>query len=124
MIGLDRVGGCFRASVVQEWIQENRGGQGVPEVSADQLVSLLATDAVELIDVRNSSEWEAGHIPGSRNLPLGRLPELLEHISRDKPLVVHCQSGGRAGVAIGLLQAKGFRNVSHLTGDFAGWSSP
>ncbi|CAN5745155.1 MBL fold metallo-hydrolase [soil metagenome] len=124
MIGLEGVGGCFSASVVQEWIQENRAGQGVPEVSADQLVSLLATDAVELIDVRNSSEWEAGHISGSRNLPLGRLPEMLEHISRDKPLVVHCQSGGRAGVAIGLLQAKGFGNVSHLTGDFAGWSSP
>jgi hydroxyacylglutathione hydrolase len=123
MIGLDRVGGCFSAGVVEDWMHENRAGQGVPEISVDQLTALLATDAVELIDVRNSSEWEAGNIPGSRNLPLGRLPEMLEHISPDKPLVVHCQSGARAGVAISVLQANGFQNVSHLTGDFAGWSA-
>jgi hydroxyacylglutathione hydrolase len=122
MIGLDRVAGCFSAAVVQTWIDTNRAGQGVPEVSATQLESLLATEAVEVLDVRNGSEWEAGHIPGSHNFPLGRLSESLEQIPRDKPLVVHCQSGGRAAVAIGLLQASGFQNVSHLTGDYAGWA--
>jgi rhodanese-related sulfurtransferase len=35
--------------------------------------------------------------------------------------VVHCESGGRAGVAIGVLQANGFSDVRHLSGDFAGW---
>jgi hydroxyacylglutathione hydrolase len=122
MIGLDRVAGCFSAGVVQTRIQENRASEGVPEVSPDQLASLLATNAVELIDVRNGTEWEAGHIPGSRNIPLGRLTEQLEQIPREKPLVVHCQSGGRAAVAIGVLQANGFHNVSHLSGDFAEWS--
>jgi hydroxyacylglutathione hydrolase len=123
MIGLDRVAGCFSAGVVQTWIQENRASEGVPEVSPEQVASLLATEAVELIDVRNGSEWEAGHIPGSRNFPLGRLPEQLEQIPREKPLVVHCQSGGRAAVAIGVLQANGVHNVSHLSGDFAEWSA-
>ncbi len=123
MIGLDRVAGCFGASVVQSWIDGNRAGEGVPEVSPEQLQALLADDAVALIDVRNGSEWEAGHIPGSRNFPLGRLLERLDQIPRDRLLVVHCQSGGRAGVAVGVLQARGFQNVSHLTGDFAEWSA-
>jgi hydroxyacylglutathione hydrolase len=123
MIGLDRVAGCFSTGVVDAWVQSHRAAQGVPEVSPEQLTSLLAADAVELIDVRNSSEWEAGHIPGSRNLPLGRLPETLEQVPRGKPLVVYCQSGGRAGVAIGVLQANGFDHVSHLTGDFGAWSA-
>jgi hydroxyacylglutathione hydrolase len=123
MIGLDRVAGCFSAGVVQTWIDSSRAGQGVPEIAPEQLASLLTTDAVELIDVRNGSEWEAGHIPGSRNVPLGRLPEMLDQIPQDKPLVVHCQSGGRAAVAIGVLQANGFYNVSHLSGDFAQWSA-
>lgn len=121
MIGLDDVAGCFSADVVQTWIDTDRAAQGVPEVAPDQLEELMRLDAVELVDVRNSSEWNEGHIPGSRNLPLGRLPELLDQIPRDRPVVVHCESGGRAGVAIGVLQANGFDDVRHLTGDMSGW---
>jgi hydroxyacylglutathione hydrolase len=123
MIGLDAVDGCFSASVVEQWSQSHRTAQGVPEVSPEALASLMASDAVELIDVRNSSEWEEGHIPGSMNLPLGRLSETLDRIPRDRPLVVHCLSGARASVAIGLLQANGFGDVRHLTGDFNEWSA-
>jgi hydroxyacylglutathione hydrolase len=121
MIGLDRVAGCFGASAVQSWVQGDRAGESVPEVSSEQLASLLAADAVTLIDVRNSSEWEAGHIPGSHNFPLGRLPVALDRIPREKPLVVHCESGGRAAVAISVLQAQGSHSVSHLAGDYDGW---
>ncbi|HSJ23716.1 MAG TPA: MBL fold metallo-hydrolase [Longimicrobiales bacterium] len=121
MIGLDDVAGCFGADVVQTWIDTDRAAQGVPEVAPDQLEELLRVDAVELVDVRNSSEWNEGHIPGSRNVPLGRLPELLDQIPRDRPVVVHCESGGRAAVAIGVLQANGFGDVRHLTGDMTAW---
>ena len=122
MIGLDRTAGYFSVDVVQAWTGSNGAAEGVPEVSPDQLVSLLSEDAVALIDVRNGSEWEAARIPDSQNFPLGRLPETLERIPRDRPLVVHCQAGGRAGVAISVLQASGFENVSHLAGDFGEWS--
>jgi hydroxyacylglutathione hydrolase len=121
MIGLDDVAGCFSADVVQAWVETGRAAQGVPEVSPQQLEELIRLDAVELIDVRNSSEWNEGHIPGSRNFPLGRLPEQLDQVPRDRPLVVFCESGGRAGVAIGVLQANGFTDVRHLTGDMSGW---
>jgi hydroxyacylglutathione hydrolase len=121
MIGLDDVAGCFGADVVQAWIDTSRAAQGVPDVTAGHLQELLRVDAVELIDVRNSSEWQAGHIPGSRNFPLGRLPEQLDQIPRARPLVVYCETGARAGVAIGVLQAAGFDDVRHLTGDFSGW---
>jgi hydroxyacylglutathione hydrolase len=122
MIGLDRVAGCFSAGVVENWAG-HRAVQGISEVSVDQLASLLAAGAVEVIDVRNSSEWEAGHIPGSLNLPLGRLTEALERIPRGRPLVVHCQTGPRSAVAVGVLQANGFQNVSQLSGDFAEWAA-
>jgi hydroxyacylglutathione hydrolase len=123
MIGLDRVAGSFSVGAVQSWIEHHRGGESVADVSPERLESLLAADSVELVDVRNSSEWEAGHIPGSRNVPLGRLPELLDGIPREKPLVVHCQAGGRAAVAISVLRSRGFADVSHLAGDFAQWSA-
>jgi hydroxyacylglutathione hydrolase len=123
LIGLDRVAGYFGTGVVQTWIDTNRAGQGVPELPPGQLQSLMSQDAVALIDVRNGSEWQAGHIAGSRNFPLGRLPENLERIPRNKPLVVHCLTGARAAVAIGLLQANGFEQVSHLAGDFTEWTA-
>ncbi|HVH12549.1 MAG TPA: rhodanese-like domain-containing protein, partial [Longimicrobium sp.] len=85
------------------------------------LEATLAAGA-ELVDVRNSSEFAAGHLPGAVNLPLGRLAERLDELPRDRPLVVHCQSGARASVAVGLLAARGFGDVRHLAGDYAGWS--
>jgi hydroxyacylglutathione hydrolase len=74
-----------------------------------------------VVDVRNPGEWNAGHIPGSLNVPLGRLAERGEELPRDRPLVVHCQSGARAAVAIALLRTMGFHDVTHLRGDWAGW---
>jgi hydroxyacylglutathione hydrolase len=122
MIGLDRVGGYFSGAAVEGWKDGGRETQSISEVSAGSLEEMLRDGSAEVIDVRNGSEWEAGHIPGSRNLPLGRIGENLDGIPRDRPLVVHCQTGPRAQVAISLLQANGFPDVRHLEGDFRGWS--
>jgi len=122
MIGLDRVAGCFGTGAVAA-SNDGRHSGVVEDVSPDRLQSLLDEGSVEVIDVRNGSEWAAGHIPGSHNHPLGRLPESLDEIPRDRPLVVHCQAGGRASVAIGLLRSRGFDSVSHLAGDFGRWSA-
>jgi len=78
---------------------------------------------VEVVDVRNASEFDAGHLPGAVNLPLGRLAERLGELPRGRTLAVHCQSGARAGVAISLLRARGFDDVVHLAGDYAGWQA-
>lgn len=123
MIGLDRVAGRFSTSAVDEWIATHGRAGAVASVTPEELEERRLTDAVEVVDVRNSSEFEDGHVPGARNVPLGRLAERLDQIPRDRTLVVHCQSGARARVAIGLLKAHGFRDVLHLDGDFAGWKS-
>jgi hydroxyacylglutathione hydrolase len=121
MIGLDRAAGWFAASAVDAAIAaQGRAGQ-VPDVQPDALEAVLAEGA-ELVDVRNSSEYAAGHLAGAANLPLGRLAERLDELPRDRTLVIHCQSGARAGVAASLLAARGFTDVRHLAGDYAGWT--
>lgn len=121
MIGLDRTAGWFAASAVEAAIAaEGRAGQ-VPDVQPDALEAVLARGA-ELVDVRNPSEYAAGHLAGAANLPLGRLAERLDELPRGRTLVVHCQSGARAGVAAALLAARGFSDVRHLAGDYAGWT--
>ncbi|MBV9774076.1 MAG: MBL fold metallo-hydrolase [Gemmatimonadetes bacterium] len=121
MIGLDAVGGYFGAEAVDEWIAKHGRAGAIPDIDPAELEERLLTGEVEVLDVRNPSEYAAGHLPGSRSLPLGRLVERLDEVPRDRTLVVHCQSGARAGVAIGVLQAAGIRGIVHLAGDFAEW---
>lgn len=123
LIGFDGVEGRFAPEAVDAWTGEHGQAATVADVTPEEMEQRRLTGWVELVDVRNSSEFEAGHLARARNVPLGRLAERLGELPRDRTLVVHCQSGARAGVAISLLQASGFRDVLHLDGDFAGWKA-
>ena len=121
-VGLDARGGYAAPDVVHAWVAEHGPLATLAHAQPAEADGLRKAGAVEIVDVRNGSEWAAGHIPGSRNLPLGRLAERIAELPRDRPLVVHCQSGARAAVAISLLRARGFGDVRHLAGDWAEWS--
>jgi hydroxyacylglutathione hydrolase len=123
LIGLDGVQGRFAPEAVDAWVDRFGQAGAVADVTPEEMEQRRLTGKVELVDVRNSSEFGAGHLAGARNVPLGRLAERLGELPRDRTLVVHCQSGARAGVAVSLLQASGFRDVLHLDGDFAGWKA-
>jgi sulfur-carrier protein adenylyltransferase/sulfurtransferase len=69
----------------------------------------------QLVDVREAYEYEAGNIGGVL-IPLSILPENMDIISKEKPVVVHCKSGARSQKAIALLKEKGFDNVFNLKG--------
>ncbi|MBL8997153.1 MAG: MBL fold metallo-hydrolase [Gemmatimonadales bacterium] len=121
MIGLDRVTGWSDARVVSEW-----GAAGLPlgtvgEADVSSLAPRLARGEVTVLDVRNASEWSAGHLPGAMHIPLGRLEERLAEIPRDKPLVVQCQTGGRSAIAASVLQRHGVANASNLRGGIVAW---
>jgi len=123
MIGLDRLAGYFAGSVFDEWTRRGNKLGVVAQISARQLSERLKAGEVQVLDVRGSSEWEAGHLAGVRNIPLGYLPERLADISRDEPVVVHCLAGGRSAIAASVLQAHGFDNVINLTGGITAWRS-
>ncbi|MCW2715740.1 MAG: moeZ 4 [Frankiales bacterium] len=76
------------------------------------------TSGATIIDVRESDEYTAGHVPGARLLPLGLLPVRLQDLPRTEPVYVVCQSGGRSFQAAQLLDRAGFdaRNVNGGTG--------
>jgi hydroxyacylglutathione hydrolase len=57
------------------------------------------------------------------NIPLGYLAERLQEIPRDRPVVVHCQTGGRSAIAASVLQAVGFKDVFNLAGGYADWQA-
>jgi phage shock protein E len=80
-------------------------------------------DGALILDVRSAGEFEAGHIPGAVNIPHDELADRLAEIEAepDRPVVVYCQSGRRAGMATSLLSERGFSQVLHLDGDMAQW---
>ncbi|MBU8821032.1 rhodanese-like domain-containing protein [Mycolicibacterium goodii] len=90
-------------------------------VEPQELSDLLDIDAVAVLDVRNSSEREAGHIDGSLHIPLPELLARQGEVPQDRPVVVHCQSGWRSSVAASLLRAHGRQPVTDLKGGYAAW---
>ena len=78
---------------------------------------------ITVIDVRNATEWAAGHIPGAMHIPLGYLDDRTAEIPAGKPLVVQCQSGGRSAIAASILERAGFANVANLTGGITAWAA-
>ncbi len=99
--------------------------QSVPEIDARALAARLASaEPPLLVDVREPWEAETASIPGARLIPLGELPDRLGELDgfRERPIVVHCRTGGRSRRACELLLAKGFGRVENLAGGIDGWS--
>ena len=122
MIGLDAVAGAFDTRVVSEWLASGRTIGQVPQVTAEELSRMLAAGEVNVLDVRGKTEWEAGHILDSPNIPVGYVADHLAEIPRDKPLVVYCQAGARSAIATSVLRARGVANVINMTGGYEAWS--
>src|SRR5690606_29431567 len=81
----------------------------------------LETSDATVLDVRGRAEWEAGHLPGVENVPVGYLADRLPQLPADRPIILQCQSGARSAIAASVLMAKGVRNVVNFTGGFAAW---
>jgi len=97
------------------------GSDSYEEISPEALAPLLEKDEAVLIDVRNQTEWEEGHIEGARHLMLGHLEDRLDEVGKERLIVMQCQSGARSAIAMSVMQRAGFDNVKNLTGGFSGW---
>ncbi|HEY6395760.1 MAG TPA: molybdopterin-synthase adenylyltransferase MoeB [Candidatus Binataceae bacterium] len=76
----------------------------------------------QLIDVREPHEWQIGHIPQAKLIPLGELPKRVNELDRSVEIVAHCKSGVRSAKACDFLRQAGFKNVSNMTGGILAWS--
>ena len=104
----------------------------VNEIMAWDLVEMLETSKIMLIDVREPDEFKIAHIRGSLNVPRGVLesacdydyeetePELVT--ARDKDIVVLCRSGYRSVLACSVMQLMGYRSVVSLKTGIKGWN--
>jgi rhodanese-related sulfurtransferase len=95
-------------------------------IAPSELADRINTDNAPLIlDVRTPGEYATGHIPGAVNIPhtelRDRLSELMSH--QNEEIVVHCQTGPRAGVAQSILSQAGFMQIRELEGHMQQWKA-
>ncbi|MFA6280696.1 MAG: rhodanese-like domain-containing protein [Bdellovibrionales bacterium] len=99
------------------------GSSDLPSIDVTTLAQRLKSAMPPvLIDVRESYEFEAGHIDGAKLIPLGSLASHLAEVPRDKPVVLICRSGNRSAHATALLIQQGYTNVENITGGMNAWA--
>ena len=123
MIGLDRLVGYFSVTAIDVFRADGGKTGSIQQMTVAELASRDREHDVQVVDVRGASEWEAGHVPGVRNIPLVTLADQLDQLTPDRPVVVQCQGGGRSSIAASLLKARGFEDVSNLVGGFRAWQA-
>lgn len=119
LIGIDRVPGWFGADALDNADLPAR--QTVPQLSAAEVARRVRSGTAAVVDVRNTDEWQHGHIDGAIHVPLGHLRDLAATLPRDTQLVLHCAAGGRSGIGASVLLALGMPNVANLEGGYAAW---
>lgn len=76
---------------------------------------------VVLFDVREPYEYQAGHIPGVKLIPMNDVPNRINEIPRDKTVILTCRSGNRSGQVADFLRKQGFTNVHNMQGGILAW---
>ena len=79
-------------------------------------------DPFVLIDVREPHEYQIGHIPYAKLIPLGELPKRVNELNSADEIVAHCKSGMRSAKAVEFLKQAGFRKVKNMKGGILAWS--
>ena len=115
-IGLDRIAG-FISKVDFEGIELQKSDV----IDIEEFKTYLGKEEVQIVDVRGKTEFEEGHVEGAENVFVGTLPQNLDKISKEKQVVIHCQSGDRSAIAYSVLRKNGFNNVKNYSGGMKEW---
>jgi hydroxyacylglutathione hydrolase len=113
-VGLRTVGG-YLAGGMTSWREERREVQSIERMTVPELREGAERDSeLQILDVRETSEWEEGRIPGSVHVPYHDIVELPREVDPERPVAAICSSGQRSAVAASLVQRFGARRTVHV----------
>jgi len=96
----------------------------IDEVDPSAVSEVAGSDGVVIIDVRESDEWDAGHLPGAKHVARGFLESRIEGAAPDRSqrVILYCASGNRSALAAKTLRDDlGYENVESMTGGYTLW---
>lgn len=91
----------------------------VPEIGVDELAEARAAGA-PVIDVRETDEYESGHVPGAVHIPLGEVPQRIDEVPQEGTVYVICQGGGRSARATQWYRNQGIEAIN-VAGGTKAW---
>lgn len=118
LVGHENFAGWLQGGM-ESWKRAGLPVQTTRSVATDDVLRLLKDGAFAL-DVRERGEFEAGHIEGAKNVPLGELSESSDPLPSKAPIIAYCAHGERATTAISLLERNGVE-AWNLEGGFGAW---
>jgi rhodanese-related sulfurtransferase len=92
------------------------------EISVNEAAKLRASSEAIFLDVREPNELSICSIENSLHIPMGEIPNRVEHLPKDKDLIVFCHHGMRSMQVVNFLQARGFENAINLGGGIHAWA--
>lgn len=116
-IGLDNIHGFFTNDINSTGLAT----QKINNVSFEDFKTHVKNKDRYLLDIRNNSEFQAGHIEGAHSIFVGHLSDELDKIPTDQPIVLYCQAGDRAAIGYSYLLSKGFTNIEKYAGGMGEW---
>jgi hydroxyacylglutathione hydrolase len=114
LIGYDNVRGYASPDPVQD--EETKH---IDQLDVRGVAALRGAGAI-LLDVREQSEWEAGHVPGAIHIPYENVRGRAGELPLDRRIVTYCAGGVRSSLAASILESSG-HEVANLHGGFTAW---
>jgi hydroxyacylglutathione hydrolase len=120
-VGIENVKG-YLGGGMYAWDKAGLETEAIAQIPVDELRSRLDEEGdVQVIDVRRSAEYHAGHVPGARLATLAHLETLASGFDKESPTAVVCASGYRSSAATSILARMGFRHIFNVVGGTSGW---
>jgi glyoxylase-like metal-dependent hydrolase (beta-lactamase superfamily II)/rhodanese-related sulfurtransferase len=123
-VGLRNIAGVL-AGGMTNWRQERHPAERTERLAVGELSERMLSDpTLQVLDVRERYEWDAGHIPGSEFTPWHDIVGIPDVVDPQRPIAAICAGGMRAGTAASLLRRHGAREVLHVVdGGVTRWAS-
>ena len=119
VVAFDQVIGYLDGGM-STWQEADLPTQQLGQISVEALHSMRHD--LKILDVRDQSEWEEGHIKGATHIPYYFIVQHLQELHNTQPLAVICASGQRSSIACSLLQKHGFTQLFNVVGGMEAWN--
>ena len=99
--------------------------QNGSSIDSKEAYGLIKADSnIAVLDVRTAKEFADGHVAGAVNIDVNQtdFAQKIDQLDRSKTYIVYCRSGRRSRKAVGIIAAKGFKNLYNVSDGFVGWS--
>jgi len=91
-------------------------------MTPEEAAAKLAAGEAKLLDVREPDEITSASIEGAQCIPMGEIPDRIDELDRDQPLIIMCHLGGRSAKVCEYLLSQGFTDISNLSGGITAWA--